>query len=138
MLKVNKKIEYALIALKFIALDQNKKSVTAREIYEKFNLPFDTLSRVLQIMSNHKILKSSKGNNGGYRLIKDLSDISYGELVEIINGEDQNNSFCEKSNELCHLSKTCNIIDSMQMIDNKIRNYLYRLDLNTFFTETKI
>ena len=71
MLKINKKVEYALMALKFMA-DKTHSAIpnnqdnevviltSAREICDEFNTPFDTTAKVMQLMNNHDILKSVK------------------------------------------------------------------------------
>ena len=67
MLKINKKVEYALMALKFMAEEKAIGKITsAREICDKFNTPFDTTAKVMQAMNHHKILNSVKGTKGGY------------------------------------------------------------------------
>ena len=63
MLKITKKVEYALISLKFIWEEKSRGELTtAREICSKFNLPFDTTSKVMQAMNNAKSLTLKKAS----------------------------------------------------------------------------
>ena len=45
MIRISKKVEYALMALKFIS-DSDHKLVTAREISDKSNIPYDLTSEI--------------------------------------------------------------------------------------------
>ena len=54
MLKINKKTEYALMALKFIGERENGALVTVREICDVLKTPFDTTAKVMQAMNHHE------------------------------------------------------------------------------------
>ena len=117
MIKINKKVEYALMVLKHI-VDKNEKELTsAREVCEKFNIPFDTTAKVMQIMNNAKILDSTKGVKGGYFLKEDLANISYLEFSELIEGKEFGMN-CVKMK--CSLIDTCNITTPI----NRLNQYL--------------
>ncbi|MBK9226265.1 MAG: Rrf2 family transcriptional regulator [Ignavibacteria bacterium] len=53
MIRFSKKVEYALMALKFISAS-NPRLVTAREISDKVNIPYDLLSKILQRLKSEK------------------------------------------------------------------------------------
>src|SRR3989338_788088 len=85
MFKVNRKIEYALIALRYMN-SKPKDLVSAKEICDTYKTPFDTTSRVLQIMTQKGIVKAEHGAYGGYTINKDLTKVTLLELVEMILG----------------------------------------------------
>ena len=66
MLKINKKVEYALIALKLMLEKEQGELTTAREVSDKFHTPFDTTAKVMQMMNSARMLESVKGVKGGY------------------------------------------------------------------------
>lgn len=105
MIKINRKVEYALMVLNLMK-DRDHELTTAREVCDKFHAPFDTTAKVMQQMNTSGILKSHKGVKGGYTLARSLNDISYVDLVEIIEGT----SFMMDCHEgPCDLYHTCNI-----------------------------
>ena len=111
MLKITKKVEYALISLKYIWEEKSRDELTtAREICSKFNLPFDTTSKVMQSMNNAGIVHSEKGIKGGYALYKNLSEVSYLELVQIVDPKSNDDEFCQSNKGLCELYSNCNIV----------------------------
>ena len=61
MIKINKKVEYALMVLKLMSDRDETELTSAREVCEMFKTPFDTTSKVMQIMNNAGILSSVQG-----------------------------------------------------------------------------
>ncbi len=127
MLKISKKVEYALIALKFISCKKENELTSAREICEKFDTPFDTTAKVMQLMNNHGVLNSIQGVKGGYALSKDLSKISYIQLTKIIEGKSSLLGCEGKAN--CSRKKSCNIMGPIQELNNKLTKYLDKISL---------
>jgi Rrf2 family protein len=104
MIKINRKVEYALMVLKL--MKEKDSLTTAREVCDQFKTPFDTTAKVMQLMNNAGILQSQKGVKGGYTLARDLSEVSYLELVELIEGK----SFMMDCHDgPCELYHQCNI-----------------------------
>jgi Rrf2 family protein len=128
MLKINKKVEYALIALKFMA-DKKDTLVSAREICDHFHTPFDTTAKVMQLMNTHEILKSVKGIKGGYTLNRELDAITYAELVAKIEGKTEIGRVCVSSKGTCDLIGTCNIVTPVELLNRKLNSFLESLTL---------
>ncbi len=130
MLKINKKVEYALMALKFMA-DKNDSIplVSAREVCDAFHTPFDTTAKVMQVMNNHDILKSVKGIKGGYSLNKSLTEITYMELVQMVEGRDEIGRVCTNHKGTCELIGTCNISTPVENLNKKLNTFLENLTL---------
>lgn len=137
MLKVNKKIEYALMALKFMASRSDGTLTSAREICDKFNTPFDTTAKVMQTMNSNDILKSVKGIKGGYSLNKKLSEVTYMELSRMIEGSD-GESMCQGHKGTCELFGTCNISTPMNRLHLKINEYLESLTLEELLLDGEL
>lgn len=132
MLKINKKVEYALMCLKFMSQKRADELTSAREVCEKFHTPFDTTAKVMQTLNHHGILSSVKGIKGGYRLERALEDISYMEVSELIDGK-KSEVFCQGHKGLCELYQTCNIVTPVELLDKKIRQFLHELSLAELF-----
>ena len=134
MLKITKKVEYALISLKFIWEEKSRDELTtAREICSKFKLPFDTTSKVMQSMNNAGILNSEKGIKGGYVLAKQLNNISYLELVQTVDPKSNDDEFCHSHKGLCDLYSNCNIIKPIDKLNATLNGYLKNLTIDQLF-----
>jgi Rrf2 family protein len=129
MIKVNKKTEYALMALKYIMQKNGQNLTTARELCDHFGTPFDTTAKVLQVMNQNNILDSVKGINGGYALQTPLSEVSFTQLSKMIDGKKHLDHFCHGSKGLCELHGSCNIASPLDTLNEKIKNYLNTISL---------
>lgn len=124
MFTVNKKVEYALIALKHMAQIEDGILCSVKEICEQYKAPFDVTSRSMQQMASHGILKSEKGVNGGYRVSQDLNEISMLSLVEILLGSVHVAKCLPGDGSSCKLGETCNLINPMMKLDSRLRQFL--------------
>jgi len=126
MLKLSKKSEYALMAVKYIALQQDKTCVTAREIAKNYNLPYELVSKVLQQLTRYNVVLSIQGAKGGYRLGKGTSDISLIDIISAVEPRHQiTNCMMEGSSvKDCDHYDCCMIRDPLIKIQNKIDNLL--------------
>lgn len=137
MLKINRKVEYALMALKFMAAKNDGSLTSAREVCETFNVPFDTTAKVLQIMNSGGMLHSVKGIRGGYQLQKDLNDITYMQLARLVEGK-EDVQFCQNSKgEVCELYSNCNIANPLEQLNKKLNSYLEDLSLKELLFDGK-
>jgi Rrf2 family protein len=84
MLKLTKKADYGLIALRHLA--SARRSVSAKDISDAYRIPLPLLSKVLQKLARTGLLVSEQGTNGGYRLARDASEITALEVIRTIDG----------------------------------------------------
>jgi Rrf2 family protein len=84
MLKLTKKADYGLIALRHLATAQ--RSVSAKDIADAYRIPVPLLSKILQKLVKSGLLISEQGTNGGYRLARDPHDITALEVIRTIDG----------------------------------------------------
>jgi Rrf2 family protein len=87
MLKLTKKADYGLIALRHLATGRGARaSASAKDIAAAYRIPLPLLSKVLQKLCRAGLLISEQGTNGGYRLGRDPHDINTLEVIRTIDG----------------------------------------------------
>ncbi len=88
MLRLTKKADYSLIALKHFAARQREtgEAVSAKEVADGCGIPLPVLSKLLQKLGKTGFLVSEYGTNGGYRLARDPRLISALEVIRAIDG----------------------------------------------------
>lgn len=124
MFKINRKLEYALIALKHMSEKIPGELTSAKEISEAHHAPFDATSRVLQIMAQQGILKSEHGPHGGYQIQTDLARISFLQLSEMILGPVKLvECLHDENNESCDLIHTCNIVSPIVHLNDRLKEF---------------
>ena len=85
MLKLTKKADYGLIALRHLAVAKHP-SASAKDIADSYGIPQPLLSKVLQKLARGGLLLSEQGTNGGYRLAREAHNISALEAIRVIDG----------------------------------------------------
>lgn len=122
MNRLNRKVEYALMALKVMASKQKGELTSAKEIVDQVGCPFDATARVLQVLAQKDILRSEHGARGGYSLNRDLGKISVFDLMESVTGP-MEVAKCIHSEGGCELLETCNITSPITSFNRKVRDF---------------
>ena len=85
MFKLNKKTEYALLALRFLGGLGPEDVTSARDVAGHYGIPEMILAKVLQTLKRGGFATSVKGAGGGYSLARDLERITVKELLDLFN-----------------------------------------------------
>lgn len=85
---ISKSCDYGLRAALFVASQDMKKYVTIKEISDSLDISFHFLTKILQKLTNEKIMISYRGPNGGVALAKPAKDITLEEIVIALDGPD--------------------------------------------------
>ena len=128
MSRLNRKVEYALIALKYMSSRFAGQLTTAKEICAATGAPFDATSRALQLLCQSGILRAEQGAHGGYLLVRDLQKVSLLEVLEAITGPTEIVR-CVRGEEDCELFTKCNIVSPLQSLNLKLENFYRDLSI---------
>ena len=129
MNKINKKTEYALMALKYFKDHSlGGQLISAKDLAEKTHAPFEVIARVLQALSSRGVLKAEYGVSGGYQLVKNLEQISVYELMTILESSTELAKCLGTDNE-CELSTKCTIISPITNLNSKVQNFYKSISL---------
>lgn len=119
MMRVNKKIEYGVIALLYLA-DKTEQTASVREMAQSCNIPETLLSKIMQSMKNVGFVQPVHGNQGGYRLNRTLGDINLLELTQTLQGPIQVAECLAPGTNECPARSNCTIITPMNVLNQKI------------------
>ena len=123
MIQLTKRTEYGLIALIHLA-DHPGQVVSVREVVERYPVPKRLLSEVLKDLGHAKLVESTRGAAGGYRLARQASDITLGEIIASLEGAPSLTN-CEglgdsSENGGCDVHPVCPIRSPLQRITEGI------------------
>lgn len=82
---LSQKAKYALRALLVLA-EEDHEPVLISDIAERHNLPKKFLEQILLDLKHHGLVQSRRGRSGGYALLKPAAEITFGQVVRIIDG----------------------------------------------------
>ncbi len=123
MLKLSKKADYGLIALRHLALTGPAAAASAKEIAGAYGMPLPLLAKVLQRLARTGLLESLPGTNGGYRLARHPATISTLEVIRAIDGPVLLTS-CFSTQDSCGQSSHCTVREPLRKVHEGILNLL--------------
>jgi Rrf2 family protein len=135
MLKLTKKADYGLIALKFLAEHPEKGAVSAKDVADAYGIPAQLLAKILQTLTREGLLRSQAGMNGGYALAREARDISAFEVILAIDGPLFITS-CIKGSKSCELHTSCTIKEPLARVNETIAGVLKSISIQDLADKT--
>jgi len=87
MVGISSKTVYAIAALHELGEVQGKEVLKIKEIAAKASIPQNFLEQILLELKKQGLLISVKGAHGGYKLAKNLKDITLKDVVVILESD---------------------------------------------------
>lgn len=84
MLKLSKKMLYAIEAVLDIAYHAGSTPVQSQEITRRQGIPKRYLEQALQVLVRNDVLRGVRGPRGGYRLARERRRISVADIVRVV------------------------------------------------------
>ncbi len=122
MLKLTKKADYGLIAVRHLASVPGSMANT-KDIADAYHLPVPLLAKVLQKLTKAGVLQSVAGTNGGYKLARDARRISALEVVRAIDGP-VILTHCFTEHGVCDQSESCTVREPLRRVHEAILELL--------------
>ena len=128
MLKLTKKADYGLMALKYLAEHPETPALSAKDLADTYGIPAQLLAKILQHLTKSGLLRSHAGINGGYALARDARTISAFEVIRAIDGPLFITS-CFKGAKSCELTPSCTIKEPLARVNDTIIGVLKSISI---------
>jgi Rrf2 family protein len=129
VLKLTKKADYALMAMKHLAERPVGSSRSAKDVADAFGIPPEALAKILQRLAKAGLLHSQHGINGGYTLARPAATISAFEVIQAIDGPLFITS-CVTHRGECDQTDRCNIREPLRKVNESIEAVLRRIKIS--------
>jgi Rrf2 family protein len=146
MLRLTKKADYSLIALKHFAarrrayeeghVSTGSSALSAKEVSDTCGIPLPLLSKLLQKLGKTGFLIAEYGTNGGYRLARDPRQISALEVIRAIDGPVVLAN-CFTSEAFCGHSGRCTVKRPLRRIQEGILRLLDSVSIEDMLQESE-
>ncbi len=120
MLRLSKKADYALMAMKHMAVHGDRGSSSAREIAGQYDIPIELLAKVLQRLVRGGLLGSQQGTRGGYQLARTPDRISVADVIQVIDGPVAVTACSSFDDGACEQFSKCNVRDPLWRVRERI------------------
>lgn len=132
-MKLSKKTIYSILLMLALAKNENKGTISMKEIAEKENISAKYLEQIVNVLCKSGLVRSHRGSKGGYSLSKSADRYTLGSIIRTIDGTvsvehiDGAESFCDFWQGLCNTVN--NYMDSVTISDlledEKLKNDIY-------------
>ena len=128
MLKLSKKADYALMAMKHLAEHSERGAYSAKDVAEAYGIPPEALAKILQRLARAGLLQSHHGMNGGYLLARPANEITAYEVIRAIDGPLFITSCITVRGE-CDQTERCTIREPLRKVNQSIEEVLKRIKI---------
>lgn len=129
--------KYAIRAVIYISVYATPvKKVGMKEVSSKLDIPSPFLGKILQTLSKHKILDSTKGPNGGFTLSRQAEEITLMDIVEIIDGTDIFTT-CLIRTTKCSDDEPCGLHGNVSTLRKQLKDFFINETINKLSSEFK-
>jgi Rrf2 family protein len=128
MLKLTKKADYGLIAMRHLAQNADHGSVSAKDLADAYGIPQEALAKILQRLAKAGLLRSMHGTRGGYTLSRSPMQISALEVIVAIDGPLFMTSCFSDRN--CEQTDRCTVREPLRKVGESIQQVLSRLTIS--------
>jgi Rrf2 family protein len=134
MMKLSKKADYGLIALKHLAMHGRQESCSAGDIADIYKMSTPLMAKVLQKLAKSGLVAARHGSSGGYTLARDASEITALDVIRAIEGPLFITS-CVTSRGACDVSMTCSIREPLKRVNDSILEVLGKVTISQMTDE---
>jgi len=128
VLKLTKKADYGLIAMRYLA-ENGVSASSAKDIAEAHGIPPELLAKILQKLVKARLLTSHHGTNGGYKLARAAREISALEVIKAIEGPLFITSCVTRTGEECGQTSRCTVREPLRKVSQSIEEVLSKITI---------
>src|SRR4051812_19552535 len=129
MLKLTKKADYGLMAMKHLAEHADMGACSAKDVAESYGIPPEALAKIMQRLVKSGLLVSQHGTHGGYTLARSADSISAFEVIRAIDGPLFITSCITVRGE-CDQSDRCTIREPLRRVNDSIEHVLRSISIS--------
>ena len=129
MLKLSKKADYGLIAMKHLAMHGKDGAASATDIAEAYGISTPLLAKVLQKLAKAGLVAARHGSSGGYTLARDASRITALDVISAIDGPLFITS-CVTHRGECDQTTTCTVREPLRRVNDSILEVLNKVTIS--------
>lgn len=126
---ISKEVDYGYRVVIYLGSNTSRYA-KRKEIYEKENIPYRYLKKILDKLVEGRIIRTKTGRNGGYKLNVSLKKITLLTILNIVDTEKIKLKECVLKREVCSFRNgNCVVHEEFKQIETELKD---RLDRITF------
>ncbi|HAB94683.1 MAG TPA: Rrf2 family transcriptional regulator [Lachnospiraceae bacterium] len=123
-MKISTKGRYAVRLMLDLAQHDNGEFISLKDISGRQNITVKYLEQIVSALSKAGLIRSQRGNNGGYRLTKAPSEYRVGDILRVMEGPLEPISCLMDDPNLCPRSDSCVTLPFWKGLAGVINEYV--------------
>ena len=136
-MNVTSKGRYALRVMLDLARHREDGYISLKTIAERTDCSMKYLEMIVSHLKKAKLVESTRGKDGGYKLCKSTEDYTIGEILRCIEDNLSPVSCIKDGNVTCENVEGCVTIGMWMELDELTNNYLNGVTLDDLITGNK-
>ena len=129
-MKLTNKGKYAVMAMADLASNSDEGPISLAEISIRQNISLAYLEQIFSKLKNNKLVRSSRGANGGYVLEKPASEIKLSNIIYAVDEEVRTLNCKKNSKRGCNNKSTkCITHNLWDQLDQHINGFFEKVKL---------
>ena len=136
-MKLTNKGKYAVMAMADLASNSDEGPISLAEISIRQNISLAYLEQIFSKLKNNKLVRSSRGANGGYVLEKPASEIKLSNIIYAVDEEVKTLNCKKNSKKGCNNKSTkCITHNLWDQLDKHINGFFENVKLQDLTKNT--
>lgn len=128
-MKISTKGRYAIRMMLDLAENYNSGYISLKDIADRQEISKKYLEQIVSLLNKSKLLKTNRGFQGGYSLIKEPKEYSLGEILRITEGDLAPVACLATKDNKCSRKNQCLTLPIWNELKKIICNYLDNITL---------
>ena len=121
--------DYAVVMMAAAARHSAEARLSATLLAEETGVPLPTAQKLMGRLAHAGLLSSARGTGGGFRLVRDASQISLADIVEAVEGPIAMVSCADDETNDCALDGHCRVKPHLVAVNGAFRGALQGVSL---------
>ncbi|MCI5752337.1 MAG: Rrf2 family transcriptional regulator [Oscillospiraceae bacterium] len=128
-MKISTKGRYALRMLLDLALHSDDGFIALKDVAERQDISKKYLEQIVPLLNKSGLLKTNRGYQGGYMLIKDPGEYTVGEILRVTEGSLAPVACLDHDSNDCPRAASCMTLYIWEGLYNTVTEYLDSITL---------
>lgn len=136
MFSLTKKTDYALLALCGLAREPQGRALNTKVIADRYHIPPELLAKILQQLARKRLVVSTSGPTGGYRLARRPIEITVKDVVDAVDGQAALVQCFREGHDGCVQFATCTIRSPLELVQKRMAEVLNETTMHDLVLST--
>lgn len=136
-MKVSTKGRYALRTMIDLTINDTGIPIPLKDIANRQNISLKYMEQIISLLIKAKLVKSVRGNNGGYLLAKPSMQYTAGDILQLTEGDMSPIACIEKNHSNCYRADHCSVLPFWLGLNKVINGYLDSVTLAELARQAK-